>query len=62
MTDKKTENPLDRVKCVVNTCQYHMPGDLCCASKIEIQPRNAQSTEETDCGTFKPNDDGSLQG
>lgn len=58
---KKTDEPLDGVKCVVNTCHYHVPGDHCSASKIEIQPKNAQSTEDTDCATFKPNN-GSFQG
>lgn len=45
---------INRVKCVVNSCEYHESGDHCRASKIEIQPRNAQSTEETDCVTFSP--------
>lgn len=52
----KTNESLDGVKCVVNTCHYHVVGDQCGAAKIEIQPRNASSTEETDCGTFRPND------
>ena len=47
---------LDGVKCVVNTCHYHLSGDKCGANKIEIQPRNASTSEETDCGTFRPND------
>lgn len=50
----KNEAPLDGVKCVVNTCQYHEQGDYCTAEAIEIQPRNATSTEETDCATFSP--------
>lgn len=58
--DKKNE-ALDGVKCVVNTCHYHVPGDQCSAAKIEIQPRNASSTEETDCATFKPNDQQSMK-
>lgn len=44
---------LDGVKCVVNTCTYHSDGDKCGATKIEILPRNATSSDETDCGTFK---------
>lgn len=47
-------NPLPGVKCVVNTCVYHNEGDHCNAEKIEIQPRNAANTEETDCATFAP--------
>ena len=47
-------NAINRVKCVVNSCQYYESGDQCTASKIEIQPRNAADTEETDCATFSP--------
>lgn len=54
-TDKSNE-PIDGVKCIVNTCHYHVMGDQCSATKIQIQPKNASSTEETDCGTFRPND------
>lgn len=43
---------IDGVKCVVNNCKYHCPGDYCSASKIEIQPCDASNTRETDCGTF----------
>ncbi|MEW8973917.1 MAG: DUF1540 domain-containing protein [Tissierellaceae bacterium] len=53
--DNKKE-VIQGVKCVVNTCHYHHPGDLCSAGTIEISPRNASSTEETDCNTFKPTD------
>lgn len=45
---------LDGVKCVVNSCYYYGEGDCCMASKIEIQPRNASSSDQTDCGTFAP--------
>lgn len=45
---------LDGVKCVVNTCHYYKDGDHCTANKIEIRPRNAESSEETDCATFEP--------
>lgn len=48
--------PLDGVKCIVNTCHYHAAGDLCTANQIEIKPRNASSSEETDCATFRPED------
>lgn len=51
---KKTDDHLDGVKCIVNTCYYHERGDKCAASKIEIQPRNATNTSETDCATFRP--------
>ena len=49
---EKTNKMLPGVKCVVNTCHYHIPGDYCSAQQIEIQPRNAKNTQETDCATF----------
>ena len=48
----KTNSPLPGVKCVVDSCHYYMQGDQCSAQRIEIQPRNATSSEETDCATF----------
>lgn len=52
MRVEKMNNPNEGIKCVVNTCHYHMSGDHCAAEKIEIQPRNASSSGETDCTTF----------
>ncbi len=52
---EKTDRNLNGVKCVVNTCYYHAKGDTCTAASIEIQPRNATSTDDTDCATFTPN-------
>lgn len=49
---EKNSDHLSGVKCVVDTCQYHSNGDYCNAAKIEIQSRDAKSTEETDCATF----------
>ena len=46
--------PNEGVKCVVNSCYYYMSGDKCSAEKIEVQPRNANTSEETDCATFIP--------
>lgn len=51
---EKKGSPLSGVKCVVNTCHYYEQGDHCSAAKIEIQPRNASNTHETDCATFVP--------
>lgn len=48
----KMNHPNEGIKCVVNTCHYYMSGDHCAAQQIEIQPRDASSTEETDCTTF----------
>jgi hypothetical protein len=36
---------INRVKCVVNSCEYYQSGDHCTASEIEIQPRNARDTK-----------------
>lgn len=54
MQVNKMNHPNEGVKCVVNSCYYYMTGDKCSAEKIEVQPRNASSTEETDCATFIP--------
>jgi hypothetical protein len=50
----KMNHPNEGIKCVVNTCYYYMQGDHCSAQKIEVQPRNAHDTQETDCATFAP--------
>lgn len=47
---------IDGVKCVVNTCMYHTKGDRCTAKAIEIRPRNATRSNETDCSTFRVGD------
>lgn len=54
MRVQRTSNPINRVKCVVNTCEYHQSGDFCLAEKIEVQSRNAHDTQDTDCATFAP--------
>lgn len=51
---QKMDHPNPGIKCMVNTCHYYMQGDHCNASKIEVQHRNATSSQETDCATFKP--------
>lgn len=56
MTERiqKKNDHLSGVKCVVNSCHFHAQGDYCNAAKIEIQPKNASDTQETDCATFMP--------
>jgi hypothetical protein len=49
----KMNHPNDAIKCEVNTCYYYMKGDHCAASKIEVQHKNAHTSAETDCATFK---------
>ena len=54
MRVNKSDSAIPRVKCVVNTCRYYSSGGHCLASQIEIQPPNANDTEQTDCATFSP--------
>lgn len=44
-----------RVKCVVNSCNHWVPGDLCTAENIDIlnqQDTDAQIPGDTECKTF----------
>ncbi len=50
------ERITEGVKCVVNSCKYYKDGDLCTAGKIKIEPKNASTSNETDCATFKSNE------
>ena len=52
MKTEKMSSPNTGIKCVVNTCHYYMSGDHCTAQQIEVQPKNASDTQETDCATF----------
>jgi len=52
MKVNKMNHPNQGIKCVVNTCHYYLNGDYCAAEKIEVQPRNAHDSQETDCATF----------
>ena len=54
MKVEKMNSPNTGIKCVVNTCHYYMSGDHCAAQPIEVQPRNAADSQETDCATFIP--------
>ncbi|MGE5627977.1 MAG: DUF1540 domain-containing protein [Solirubrobacterales bacterium] len=54
MKAEKMNRPNDGIRCVVNTCHYYMTGDHCTASQIEVQHRNANTSQETDCATFTP--------
>lgn len=44
---------LPGVKCEVNTCYYNKNGNRCTASAIEITPKNAKNSDDTDCNTFR---------
>ena len=54
MSVKKMSQPNSGIKCVVNTCDYYMAGDHCTAERIEVQHKNASTSQETDCATFIP--------
>ncbi|NLY43349.1 MAG: DUF1540 domain-containing protein [Clostridiaceae bacterium] len=58
MKVNKMNRPNEGVKCVVNTCHYYMQGDRCAAEMIEVQPRNAANSQDTDCATFIPETEG----
>ena len=50
----KMNHPNDGIKCSVNTCHYYMQGDNCTADKIQVEPKNAADSQQTDCSTFIP--------
>ena len=54
MLPERMNHANEGIKCVVDTCHYYMKGDHCAASMIEVQPKNASDTQETDCATFIP--------
>lgn len=54
MSVKKMNQPNSGIKCMVNSCHYYMSGDHCSAERIEVQPKNAVDSQETDCATFIP--------
>ena len=52
MAIRKMDKPNEGIKCIVNTCEYYMNGDHCADEQIQVEPRNAENSEETDCSTF----------
>lgn len=54
MRVNKMDHPNQGIKCIVNTCHYYMSGDYCAAEKIEVRPKDAVDSQETDCATFIP--------
>jgi hypothetical protein len=54
MKPAKMNQPNTGISCSVNTCHYYMQGDLCSAEKIQVEPRNATQSNQTDCATFIP--------
>lgn len=54
MRASKMSHANEGIKCEVNTCYFYMNGDHCTADMIEVQHKNAHTSQETDCATFKP--------
>lgn len=54
MPAKKMNHPNEGIKCVVNTCSYYLAGDQCSADKIQVEARDASTSNQTDCATFIP--------
>lgn len=52
---EKKNDYLNGIHCSVNTCYYHGKGDHCFASHIDVEPKNADNSEITDCATFVHN-------
>lgn len=46
--------PLEGVKCLVNTYTYNKDERECVAFVILVEPKNARSSNQTDSFTFKP--------
>ena len=44
------------IVCDVRKCVYHDKDNYCTASQIAVGPSYAESSSETVCATFKPND------
>jgi hypothetical protein len=54
MAVNKMNHPNQGIRCRVNTCHYYMSGDQCAAEIIEVEPKNARDSQDTDCATFLP--------
>jgi hypothetical protein len=53
MPTKKMSQPNSGIRCEVNTCEYYKSGDYCLAERIDVLHKNASTSQDTDCGTFK---------
>lgn len=48
----KMNRPNESIKCTVNSCFYYGNGDCCTADRIQVEPRDAHSIQETGCYTY----------
>jgi hypothetical protein len=47
-----------RVHCIVSTCEFWADGDACLASAIEVTGDQADECEDTNCQTYRQNEEG----
>ena len=52
--NRKCEKCIDGIVCNVVNCTYHAEGNVCTAGQIAVGPRYAESSADTVCATFKP--------
>ena len=52
MKANKMDHPNGGISCEVSTCNYYMSGNYCSADKIQVTPKNANTSDQTDCATF----------
>lgn len=54
MSTNMMNHPHEGIKCIVDTCKYHLSGDHCSAEQIEVRAIDASTSNQTDCATFIP--------
>jgi hypothetical protein len=55
---KKASGKVNKcIGCDVMNCYYHDPSNYCSAEQINIGPKNAETSAETICSTFKPKEE-----
>ncbi len=54
MNVNKLNHPNPGIKCQVASCYYYSRGDNCTAERIEVAPRDASTSKDTDCETYIP--------
>lgn len=50
----ENKEKLDGVNCIVTSCVYNQEGKDCTAKSILVEPKNANTSDDTDCSTFRP--------
>ena len=52
--ENKNKKVNEGIVCDVVNCTYHAEGNVCTAAKIAVGPSYAESSADTVCATFKP--------